>query len=167
MERTRSRDGLRALSQLAGLTATEVLDQPYVPINVAALSEAGITGEIAAQVGRGDEILHAAGLKPSGGPWVDTVSSFAQGDAGNLATGLQVAGSSQLVLSDGDLAPGGLSNYTFAQPFTLDLGHGSTMPAVAADASSAPASPPSRTTPCSAPSSCSPACPSSTSRTRS
>ena len=100
---------------------------------MAALSEAGIAGEIGAQVGRGDQVLRGAGLKPAGGPWVDTASSFAQGDAGNLASGLQVAGSSQLVLSDSDLAAGGLNNYTFAQPFTLDLGHGSTVPAAAAD----------------------------------
>ena len=86
-------------------------------------------------MGRGDDVLRAAGLKPSGGSWVDTTSSFSQGDAGNLASGLQVAGASQLVLNDGDLAPGGLSNYTFAQPFTLDLGHGSTLPAAAADSS--------------------------------
>ncbi len=38
-----------------------------------------------------------------------------------------------MVISDSDMATGGLSNYTFAQPFNLDLGHGSTIPAVAAD----------------------------------
>ncbi len=133
VERTHSRDGLHAMSQLAGLSGAQVLGQSFVPVNVAALSEAGIAGEIAAQVGRGDAILRDAGFKVTGGPWVDTASSFAQGDASNLASGLQVAGSSQLVLSDDDLAAGGLSNYTFAQPFTLDLGHGSTVPAAAAD----------------------------------
>jgi hypothetical protein len=133
VEATRSRSGLRAIGQLAALSGDEVVDQPYVPINLAALSEAGISGEITAQVERGDDILHSAGLKPDGGPWVDTASTFSQGDAGDLATGLQVAGASQAVVSDGDLAAGGLSNYTFAQPFTLDLGHGSTIPAVAAD----------------------------------
>ena len=70
-----------ALAELAALDADEVLDQPYVPVNVASLSEGGLTGEIQLQVERGDEILHSAGLKPSGGPWVDTVSSFTQGDA--------------------------------------------------------------------------------------
>ena len=110
-----------------------MLDQPYVPINLAALTEAGISGEIGAQMDRGDDILRGAGLKPDGGAWVDTASTFSQGDAGNLASGLQVAGATQAVVSDNDLASGGLSNYTFAQPFTLDLGHGSTIPAVAAD----------------------------------
>ena len=46
-----------------------------------------------------------------------------------------MAGASRLVLSDTDLAAGGLSNYTFAQPFTLDLGHGSSVPAAASDSS--------------------------------
>ncbi len=133
IERTHSRGRQRALSQLSALSETEVLDQSFVPINVAGLSEAGIAGEIGAQVGRGDQVLRDAGFKVAGGPWVDTVSSFAQGDATNLASGLQVTGSSHLVLSDSDLAAGGLSNYTFAQPFTLDLGHGSTVPAAAAD----------------------------------
>jgi hypothetical protein len=135
LEQAHTRDGLHALSQLADLGADEVLDQSLVPVNLAALSEAGLAGEITAQLGRGDEVLRAAGLKPTGGPWVDTASNFAQGDAGNLASGLQVAGSSQLVLNGGDLSAGGLSNYTFAQPFTLDLGHGSTVPAAAANGS--------------------------------
>ena len=133
LQQLRPREGLHALDQLAALANAEVLDQSYVPVNLAALSEAGLAGEIGAQTSRGDDLLRAAGLKPTGGPWVDTASSFSQGDAGNLASGLQVAGSSQLVLSDGDLATGGLSNYTFAQPFTLDLGHGSTVQAAAAD----------------------------------
>jgi hypothetical protein len=130
IEQGRSRDEVRALDQLASLSGDEVVSQPYVPVNLAALSGAGLSGEISAQLGRGDELLRAAGLKPAGGPWIDTSSSFAQGDATNLAAGMHVAGSPQLVLNDGDLASAGLSNYTFAQPFTLDLGHGSTVPAV-------------------------------------
>ena len=130
---TQSRDGLRALGQLAALDAAEVLSASYVPVNVAALVEAGLSGEIGAQVSRGDVLLRTAGLHPLGGTWVDTTSSFSQGDAGSLATGLQAAGASQLVLSDNDLASGGESNYTFAQPFGLDLGHGASVTAVASD----------------------------------
>ncbi len=133
IEATRSRAGLHALDQLAALSGDELMDQPYVPINVAALSEAGIAGEIGAQMQRGDDVLRSAGLRPDGGPWVDTASTFSQGDGGDLASGLQVAGSSQAVLSDTELAPDDASPYTFAQPFTLDLGHGSTVPALAAD----------------------------------
>ena len=122
--------GPHAVAELAALDSDEVLDQPYVPVNVASLSEAGLTGEVQLQVERGDALLHAAGLKPAGGPWVDTVSSFTQGDGANLAAGVQVAGSNSLVLNGDDLASGGVSNLTFAQPFTLDVGHGATIPAI-------------------------------------
>jgi hypothetical protein len=135
IEQQHTRDGLHALAELAALDNAEVLDEPYVPVNVAALSNARIPGEIDQQVGRGDQLLRSAGLKPSGGPWVDTTSSFAQGDAANLATGVQTAGSSELVLSDGDLTAAGVNNLTFAQPFTLDLSHGVSLPAAASDSS--------------------------------
>jgi hypothetical protein len=130
----RPKGGQHALAQLGALDTDEVLDQPYVPVNVASLSEAGLTGEIELQVERGDAILRTVGLKPAGGPWVDTVSSFTAGDGGNLATGVQVSGSNALVLNGDDLASGGISNLTFAQPFTLDLGHGATIPAVGSNA---------------------------------
>ena len=95
-----------------------MLAPPYVPVNVAALSEAGLAGEIQAQLARGTELLRAAGTAArSAAPWVDTAASFAQGDAANLASGLQVAGADQLVLSDGDLASAGSTSLTFAQPF--------------------------------------------------
>jgi hypothetical protein len=123
----------RALTQLGSLSGEQVLDQPYEPIDLAALSEAGLPGEIKAQMTRGDEILHAVGLHPAEGPWIDTSSSFSQGDSTDLAAGLQEAGSSQMVLNEGDLTGAGLNNYTFAQPFNLDLGHGSTVTAIAAD----------------------------------
>jgi hypothetical protein len=123
----------RLLAQLGSFAGVQVLDQPYEPIDLAAMSEAKIPGEIRAQTTRGDEILHAAGLKPTGGAWIDTTSTFSQGDNADLGAGLQAAGASSLVMNEGDLATGGLTNYTFAQPFTLDLGHGSTVTATAAD----------------------------------
>jgi len=128
-------NGDRALAQLADLTGDEVLTEPYVPVNVAALSEAGIAGEIGAQLARGTELLRSAGLRPAAGPWVDTASNLAEGDAGDLASGLQVAGATQLVLSDNDLASTGSSSLTFAQPFTLDLGHGGGIAAAASNSS--------------------------------
>ncbi len=136
VETQRPKDGVRALSELAALDNAEVLDQSYVPINVATLAEKGLAGEIGLQVDRGNSILHGAGLKPGGGPWVDTVSSFTQGDGADLSTGVQVAGSNALVLNDQDLASiNGVNGLTFAQPFTLDLGHGASVPAAASDSS--------------------------------
>ncbi len=133
LEAAKSRTDQRAVEELAALGSDQTLDQPYVPINLAALSGAGISDEIGLQMERGDDVLRSAGLRPEDGPWVDTTSNFSQGDAGNLATGLQKAGTSQVVISDADLSSAGASNYTFAQPFTLDLGHGATVAAVAAD----------------------------------
>jgi hypothetical protein len=133
--------GQRALAQLAGLTTgstgaaadDQLLSLPYVPIDPAALSAAGLADEISAQLARGTSLLRAGGLHPSGGQWVDTTSTLVAGDAANLATGLSKAGATHLVLSDANLAPGGLSSITFAQPFTLDLGHDSHLMAAAAN----------------------------------
>ena len=61
------------------------------------------------------------------------VPSFSQGDAGYLASGLQVAGAGQLVLDDDDLASGGSSSLTFAQPFSLNLGSSTDPTALASD----------------------------------
>jgi hypothetical protein len=133
LEESHSREGVHALEQLATLDAEEVLGAPYVPVNVSALSQARLSGEISAQLSRGDELLRTVGLRPSGGTWVDTTSSFSQGDSSPLASGLQTAGASQLVLSDNDVTSGSESNYTFAQPFTLDLGHGTSVTAVASN----------------------------------
>ena len=88
---THSRQELHPYEELAGL-GDEIVDEPYVPVNLAAMSEAGIAGEIGAQLGRGDELLRAAGLKPTPGLWVDTNAALSQGDAANLASGLQTAG---------------------------------------------------------------------------
>ena len=135
LQASRSRDERRALSQIATLTDSQVVEQPYVPIDVAALTGAGISGEIDAQVSRGDDILRTAGLKPETGLWVDTSSSFSAGDASNLASGLHDAGAAQVVVNDDDLSSAGVKNLTFAQPFNLNLGGSSSVPAAAADSS--------------------------------
>jgi len=120
----------RALAQLADVTtpsggsggADQLLDAPYVPIGLAALIGAGLTGEIAAQLGRGTQLLKEGGLHPGGGLWVDTASTLSAADSTDLAAGLAAVGAGQLVLNDRAVAPGGPANTTFAQPFTLDLG---------------------------------------------
>jgi hypothetical protein len=130
---TEPKQAPRAVAQLGSLDGEQTLDQPLVPVDVAALSAAGIGGEIGAQIQRGDEVLHAVGLRPAVGPWIDTTTPFTQSDAGDLASGLQRTGTSQLVLNDGDLASSTVSNLTFAQPFTLDLGHQNAVTAFATD----------------------------------
>ncbi len=128
-----SKEGDHAVTQLADLSGDEVTAQPYVPVNVAALGEAGIAGEIQAQLVRGTQLLREAGLRPVGSAWVDTTSSYSEGDAAYLASGLQVAGADHLVLNDADLASAGSTNLTFAQPFTLDLGRGNGPATAASD----------------------------------
>ncbi|MGP0030614.1 MAG: DUF6049 family protein, partial [Acidimicrobiales bacterium] len=132
------RDGRRALQELAALTTAPGTDQllspSYVPVNVAALSGAGLVSEIPLQLARGAEVLHAALLHPSAGPWLQTGDPLSSADASNLTTGLAAAHASELVLDDTDLStPGNQSNYTFAQPFTLPLAHGDRVTAAATD----------------------------------
>jgi hypothetical protein len=142
LEGSGSRDDQHALVQLAALTTApggaagvdQLLAEPYVPIDLAALSAAGLDGEIAAQLARGTQLLRAGGLHPASGPWVDTASALTTGNAGQLSNGLQQAGAHQLVLSDTDLATGGLGDITFAQPFTLALGRSHLMAAAASSA---------------------------------
>ena len=130
--------GQTALGQLAELTPAAGPDQllapSFAPIDLAALSGAGLTAEIPLQVDRGTQILHATSLQPSGGSWVETNANLSNADVGNLTTGLQAAGANQLVVSDAALAPiDNPTGSTFAQPFTLALAHGTHVNAVASD----------------------------------
>jgi hypothetical protein len=131
------RAGARALSELAALAAPvgndEMLAEPYAPVNLAALSAAGLTSEIPAQVAQGNASLRQAGLHPSGGTWVDTTSTFTATQDTELATGLQAAHAKKIVLQDGNLAQAGPEDLTFAQPFSLDLGHGGHLTAAASN----------------------------------
>ena len=134
--------GRRAIDELRSLTTTpagddELLAQPYAPIDVAALARAGLTEEIGAQLARGTALLDAAGLHPASGTWVDTSSAFTSDNATAVGDGLQAAHADHLVLNDTDLAPvpagpTALKNLTFAQPFTLAVGHGRHATAVGA-----------------------------------
>jgi hypothetical protein len=134
----RSRSGSRVLGQLADLTSggngDQLLSQPYVPIDVASLQAAGLGGEIVAQLDQGDALLRQAGLHPSDGTWVDTASSLSVTQAGALVQGVQAARAHTVVVDDDALGPLSTSaqKYTFAQPFTLEAGHGHLI-ALAAD----------------------------------
>jgi Family of unknown function (DUF6049) len=130
--------GQSALRQLAELAPAAGPDQllapPFAPIDLAALSAAGLAAEIPLQLDRGTQILHATSLQPSGGSWVETGANLSNVDVGNLTTGLQAAGANQLVVSDAALAPiDNPTGSTFAQPFTLALAHGTHVNAVASD----------------------------------
>jgi len=126
--------GRRTVSQLRSLTAApggddQLLDQSYVPIDLAGLANAGLTDEIGAQMARGTTLLDAAGLHPTSGTWVDTSSDFTADGVGDLGDGLQAAHADNLILDDADLAPlptGATvpKNLTFAQPFSLGVGDG-------------------------------------------
>ncbi len=129
-----AKKGRRAIDELRSLTTTpagddELLAQPYAPIDVAALARAGLADEIGAQLARGTALLDAAGLHPASGTWVDTSSAFTSGMTTAVGDGLQAAHADDLVLNDTDLAPvpagsTALKNLTYAQPFTLAVGHG-------------------------------------------
>jgi hypothetical protein len=139
--------GRRSVRQLRTLTTApegddELLAQPYVPIDLVSLARAGLASEVAAQLARGTALLDAAGLHPTSGTWVDTSSDLSAADVSDLDDGLQAAHADHMVLDDADLAPlltgptvpKSVTNLTFAQPFTLAVGHGRHV--VAAGASS-------------------------------
>jgi hypothetical protein len=134
-----------AVAQLRAMTTApegnvELLAQPYVPIDLASLTHADLTSEIEAQLDRGTALLNAVGLHPSTGTWVDTSSDLSSAEAGDLGDGLQAAGAGRIIVNDADLAPlptgptvsKNLANLTFAQPFTLGVGHGRHADAVGA-----------------------------------
>ena len=130
--------GQTALGQLAALTPAsgpdQLLSPSFAPIDLAALSAAGLTTEIPLQVDRGTQILRTASLQPSTGSWVETNADLSNADVGNLTTGLQAVGANQLVVSDAALASiDNPTGSTFAQPFTLALAHGTHVNAVASD----------------------------------
>ena len=160
----------RELSQLGSLTSgggvDQLISQPYVPINLAALESAGLGGEITYQVDQGTTLLRQAGLHPADGTWVDAASTFTSAQTGQLSDGLAAARAHTVVLDDGDLASTASNEkYTFASPFSLD-GLGGHVTALAADSAlDSRFVAASRRTRCSRPTSCSAASPSSTTRT--
>jgi Family of unknown function (DUF6049) len=129
--------GKLAVKHLAALASPadgdQLLSQPYVPIDLAALVGAGLVGDVGGQLVRGGELLRLSGLHPSRGTWVATSSQVTTANAGDLATGLTTAHAGHLILNDSDLNPTGSNNLTPAQPFTLPLGHNAHVTAAGAD----------------------------------
>jgi hypothetical protein len=111
----------------------ELLSQPYVPIDPATLAGVNLTGEIEAQMARGDGLLRLDDLHPTGGTWDATSSPVSAADAADLAAGLAATRSTRLIVNDSTLTSAGSTNLTFAQPFTLSLGHSAHVTAAGAD----------------------------------
>ena len=123
-------------SRLGDLTSAPGPDQliapSYVPIDVTAMAGRTHRAAVSTQVARGTQVLRAAALRPATGTWVDTNTDLSTADLGNFTSGLEAASTTQSVVSDDALAStNDSSNFTFAQPFTLTLAHGSHVPAVA------------------------------------
>ncbi len=130
------RAGQHALRELSDLTTSPGSDQlmapSYVPINVTAMAGAGLATNVTAQVARGTQVLKDVALRATSGLWVDTNADLSTSDLGNFTTGLEAASTTKTVVSDAALAsPNNSSNFTYAQPFTLTLAHGSHVAAVA------------------------------------
>lgn len=125
---------LAELRQVAADGGGRLIAESYVPVNLASLSEAGVTVEIAGQTQPANSILApvTAGLpaadQPSHAVWVtDGPVSPA------IAKGLAQVRAHQLVLPDGDLASASAELHaSWSQPFDLDLGR-STLKSAAAD----------------------------------
>jgi hypothetical protein len=124
------------LDQLRALTAPgtdQLLSQPYVPLNLAALEGAGLGPEIGTQLARGGQLLRQAGLHPSDGTWVDVNPVLTNANAGALASGLGAAHADTVVVSDNALSGTSSQSYTTAHPFSLDLTRSARPAALAAD----------------------------------
>ncbi len=121
------RAGRRAVNELISLTTAlqpdQLVAQPYAAVNVAAMAAAGLSDELTLQMSRGSSVLHQAGLHAGNGSWLDSDSDFSTNDAQSLGAGLQAVHADHLVLNGSDLGTAGDTDQTFAQPFTLTLGH--------------------------------------------
>jgi hypothetical protein len=127
---------LLAIGALAasGPASHQLLTQPYVPVNLGALS-AGLNTEILGQVEAAEAVmtplLHglAAVDQPSSSTWV------ANGPVNPaIVKGLGSVGATSLVLPDTDLPPATeLDHATWSQPFTLSTGKGQGITAAVSD----------------------------------
>ncbi len=130
LEASRSPTARSTLSNLRAIAADgpgRILAQPYVPVNLAALSGAGLPAEIVGQTQPETSILGPVftGLPPADQPSQSTwVADGPVTPA--IAKGLAQVRAGQLVLPDTDLAPATEEYHaTWSQPFSLDLGHAS------------------------------------------
>ncbi len=127
----------RALQQLNELTEAggdQLLSEPYVPIDVAALARAGLTDEISTQLARGTPAA-APGRPASGRLAVGLTPAprWPMRDTGNLTAGLQAARATHLVVSDAVLANSGNAGVHAGATVLARTGPGAHIDAVATD----------------------------------
>jgi hypothetical protein len=110
----------------SGADSHQFIAEPYVPVNLGALSAAGVATDILGQMTAGAAVMNPllrglpAGDQPSSSTWV------ASGPVNPaIVTGLRVVRADHLVLPDTDLPPATeLAHATWSQPFTLSVGRG-------------------------------------------
>ncbi|HUI03158.1 MAG TPA: DUF6049 family protein [Acidimicrobiales bacterium] len=117
------------LAALSGTAARQTLAQSYVPVNAAALVDAGLAGELAAQLRRGSDVLAqpGAGFHAAKGMWVATAGL-------DQATLDQLAPSYGHVVVPAGAVSGPSSRLTVTQPFVLSSGKGASPTAMVSDA---------------------------------
>ncbi len=126
------RQTISALAQLAAGTSAEVVDRPYVSVNLPAMVGSGLDGELTAQLRRAGETLSSTlHVRPDTRTWVE-------GGPLDLPSvdALVDRGIDRLMVDDNVLSPvpADLRNTTLAQPFILQGRGDRQVTAVAADA---------------------------------
>ena len=121
-----ARSALAAMQALAAQPAHQTLAGPFVPVDATALVSAGLEGELAEQLRRGQQAL--APVHPTSGTW----TTSAPLDQASLSA-LQSLGFSRLVVPTGDVAQGAGPGLTSAAPLTLTTGRGTSLTAVESD----------------------------------
>ncbi|HSS09064.1 MAG TPA: murein biosynthesis integral membrane protein MurJ [Acidimicrobiales bacterium] len=120
-----------AVRQLAGGGTAQVVPAPYVRLNLPGLLNAGLDGEVTAQLARGSTALATSlHTNPAPGTWVE------QGALSQAAIdGLSARGITRVVVNDADLEPlpASLRNLTLAQPFEVTGKSARRVQAIAAD----------------------------------
>ncbi|HXR54447.1 MAG TPA: DUF6049 family protein [Acidimicrobiales bacterium] len=135
---SRAREALTAIGELAasGPSVHQFIAEPYVPVNLGALSAAGVTTEIAGQMQGGQSIMVpllrglATSDQPSGTTWV---ASGAVDAATVKGLRFRYVNASHLVLPDTDLPPATEREATWSQPFALSAGRGQEVTAAVSD----------------------------------
>ena len=120
---------LAALTRLAAAPLVhQVLRLPYSSADLASLAADGLTGEIAAQLARGSQVLASVlGVRPDPRTWL-----VQGGLNGPALAALQAAGVGQLAIPDNDLTPYS-GRLTLTAAFELQAGSGPGPMAVSVD----------------------------------